>query len=72
MTRFGLSDPPKLVIQMATRSYSMLRIMMTTKLMSEAVTAVAICGVTYSLRGSSSFRSCARSLAEKAKKAARR
>lgn len=36
------TNPPKSVIQMATRSYSMLRIMITTKLMMEAVTDVAI------------------------------
>ena len=50
----------------------MLRVMMTTKLMMEAVTEVAIWGVTYSLKGSSSFRSWARSVVEKAKNTARR
>lgn len=45
---------------------------MTTKLMMEAVTEVAICGVTYSFSVCSCSRSWARSLAEKAKKAARR
>jgi len=59
---------------MATRSYTMLSTMMTTKLMMEAVTDVAICGVMYSLSGSrpSSSRSCDRSFAEKVKNTARR
>lgn len=67
------TNSPKSVIQMATRSYSILRIMITTKLMMEAVTDVAIWGVTYSFIGSKFFSSLeSLSLIDKAKKTARR